>query len=217
MTEKEADIKAYIETLEMTMREGDVKMSSKELAIITGKRHDNVLQDIENESKNLLVAEDDALISVNGGGQLIFQVGSEKDAQNQMRKVIYMNKEGILQMAGRYSAFIRRHMIKRLIVLEKIARFGGREIESYKDLENLYKVMKPIVYFIYESYDNFSRNDFVNEEDQDYYLEEARKWNDRVHSEEAFNEWWDNLNRHQKDTGVYDRVIMKPSREERNK
>ena len=170
MTEKEADIKAYIETLEMTMKEGDVKMSSKELAVITGKRHDNVLRDIEEEKKELLVAEDDALISSNGG-QLIFEVGSEKDAQNQMRKVIYMNKEGILQMAGRYSAFIRRHMIKRLIVLEKIARFGGREIEHYTDLENLYKVMKPIVYFIYEAYDNFSRNDFVNEEDQQYYLE----------------------------------------------
>lgn len=120
-------------------------------------------------------------------------------------------------MAGRYSAFIRRHMIKRLIVLEKIARFGGREIEHYTDLESLYKVMKPIVYFIYEAYDNFSRNDFVNEEDQEYYLEEARKWNDRVHSGEAFTEWWNNLNRHQKDTGVYDRVIMRPSREDRNK
>lgn len=188
-------------------------MSSKELAAITGKRHDNVLQDIENESKNLLVAEDDALESVIGG-QLIFQVGSEKDVQNQMRKVVYMNKEGILQMAGRYSAFIRRHMIKRLMVLEQIARFGGREIESYKDLESLYKVMKPIVYFIYEVYDKFSRNDFVDEEVKEYYEEERRKWSNRVHSEEAFTEWWNDLNRHQKDTGIYDRVIMRPSREE---
>lgn len=216
MTEREADIKAYIETLELTAKGGDVRMSSKELAAITGKRHDNVLQDIENESKNLLVAEDDALESVMGG-QLIFQVGSEKDVQNQMRKVVYMNKEGILQMAGRYSAFIRRHMIKRLMVLEQIARFGGREIESYKDLESLYKVMKPIVYFIYEAYDNFSRNDFVDEEVKEYYEEERRKWSNRVHSEEAFTEWWNNLQRHQKDTGIYDRVIMRPSKEEMNK
>ena len=213
MTEREADIKAYIETLELTAKGGDVRMSSKELAAITGKRHDNVLQDIENESKNLLVAEDDALESVIGG-QLIFQVGSEKDAQNQMRKVVYMNKEGILQMAGRYSAFIRRHMIKRLMVLEQIARFGGREIESYKDLESLYKVMKPMVYFIYEVYDKFSRNDFIDEEVKEYYEEERRKWSKRVHSEEAFTEWWNNLNRHQKDTGIYDRVIMRPSKEE---
>jgi len=213
MTEREADIKAYIETLELTAKGGDVRMSSKELAAITGKRHDNVLQDIENESKNLLVAEDDALESVIRG-QLIFQVGSEKDVQNQMRKVVYMNKEGILQMAGRYSAFIRRHMIKRLMVLEQIARFGGREIESYKDLESLYKVMKPIVYFIYEAYDNFSRNDFANEEVKEYYEEERRKWSKRVHSEEAFTEWWNDLNRHQKDTGIYDRVILRPSKEE---
>ena len=217
MTDREADIKAYIETLELTAKGGDVRMSSKELAAITGKRHDNVLRDIEEEKKELLLTEDDALISSNGD-QLIFEVGSEKDIQNQMRKVIYMNKEGILQMAGRYSAFIRRHMIKRLMVLEQIARFGGREIESYKDLENLYKVMKPIVYFIYEVYDKFSRNDFVDEEVKEYYEEERRKWSKRVNSEEAFTEWWNNLNRHQKDTGVYDRVIMRPSREEeRNK
>jgi hypothetical protein len=216
MTEREADVKAYIETLELTAKGGEVKMSSKELAAITGKRHDNVLRDIEEEKKELLLTEDDALISSNGD-QLIFEVGSEKDAQNQMRKVIYMNKEGILQMAGRYSAFVRRHMIKRLMVLEKIARFGGREIESYKDLESLYKVMKPIVYFIYEAYDNFSRNDFVDEEVKEYYEEERRKWSKRVHSEEAFTEWWNNLNRHQKDTGIYDRVIMRPSKEEMNK
>ena len=213
MTDREADIKAYIEILELTAKGGDVRMSSKELATITGKRHDNVLRDIEDEKKELLVAEDDALISSNRD-QLIFEVGSEKDAQNQMRKVVYMNKEGILQMAGRYSAFIRRHMIKRLMVLEQIARFGGRKIESYKDLESLYKVMKPIVYFIYETYDKFSRNDFVDEEVKEYYEEERRKWSNRVHSEEAFTEWWNNLNRHQKDTGIYDRVIMRPSREE---
>lgn len=216
MTEREADVKAYIETLELTAKGGDVRMSSKELAAITGKRHDNVLRDIEEEKKELLLTEDDALISSNGD-QLIFEVGSEKDAQNQMRKVVYMNKEGILQMAGRYSAFIRRHMIKRLMVLEQIARFGGREIESYKDLESLYKVMKPIVYFIYEAYDNFSRNDFVDEEVKEYYEEERRKWSKRVHSEEAFTEWWNNLQRHQKDTGIYDRVIMRPSKEEMNK
>lgn len=215
MTEREADVKAYIETLELTAKGGDVRMSSKELAAITGKRHDNVLRDIEEEKKELLLTEDDALISSNGD-QLIFEVGSEKDAQNQMRKVIYLNKEGILQMAGRYSAFVRRHMIKRLMVLEQIARFGGREIESYKDLESLYKVMKPIVYFIYEAYDNFSRNDFVDEEVKEYYEEERRKWSKRVHSEEAFTEWWNDLNRHQKDTGVYDRVIMRPSKEEMN-
>lgn len=216
MTEREADVKAYIETLELTAKGGDVRMSSKELAAITGKRHDNVLRDIEEEKKELLLTEDDALIS-NNGDQLIFEVGSEKDVQNQMRKVVYMNKEGILQMAGRYSAFIRRHMIKRLMVLEQIARFGGREIESYKDLESLYKVMKPIVYFIYEAYDNFSRNDFADEEVKEYYEEERRKWSNRVHSEEAFTEWWNNLNRHQKDTGIYDRVIMRPSKEEMNK
>lgn len=213
MTDREADIKAYIETLELTVKGGEIRMSSKELAAITGKMHKNVLQDIESESKNLLDAEDDALISVDGA-RLIFQPGSEKDAQNQLRKVIYLNKEGILQMAGRYSAFVRRHMIKRLMVLEQIASFGGREIESYKDLESLYKVMKPIVYFIYEAYDNFSRNDFVDEEVKEYYEEERRKWSKRVHSEEAFTEWWNNLNRHQKDTGIYDRVILRPSKEE---
>lgn len=217
MTDRESDIKAYIETLELTAKGGDVRMSSKELAAITRKRHDNVLQDIENESKNLLDTEDDALQSVDGSNQLIFQAVKEQDAKGEYRKVVYMNKEGILQMAGRYSAFIRRHMIKRLMVLEQIARFGGREIESYNDLESLYKVMKPIVYFIYEVYDKFSRNDFVDEEVKEYYEEERRKWSNRVHSEEAFTEWWNNLNRHQKDTGIYDRVIMRPSKEEMNK
>lgn len=216
MTDREADIKAYIETLELTAKEGDIRMSSKELAVITGKRHDNVLRDIEEEKKELLVAEDDALISCNGD-HLIFEAVREQDAKGEYRKVIYMNKEGILQMAGRYSAFVRRHMVKRLIVLEQIARLGGREIESYKDLESLYKVMKPIIYFIYENYEKFSTNDFANEEDREYYEEEARKWNDRVHSEEAFNSWWESLIQHQKDTGVHDRVIMRPSREERNK
>lgn len=215
MTSNIENIKAYIETMELTVKSGDITMNSRELAAITEKRHDHVLRDIDDEISKIKSIDDTLLRNnkdVPNFGEIF-----ENDSYGRPQRMYILTKNGILQLLGRYSAFVRGSIIKRLEVLDEIARFGGREIESYKDLESLYKVMKPIVYFIYEAYDNFSRNDFVDEEVKEYYEEERRKWSKRVHSEEAFTEWWNNLNKHQKDTGIYDRVIMRPSKEEMNK
>ena len=88
-----------------------IEMTSRELAEITGKRHDNVMADIRDEMERL---EKEGEVA-----ELIFQEGEYKDLNNQSRPMFIFGKEGALQIAMRYSAIIRRKVILRLEEMEK--------------------------------------------------------------------------------------------------
>lgn len=65
-----------------------IEMTSRELAELTGKRHDNVMADIRDEMEKL---EKDG-----EKGLLIFQEGEYKDLNNQSRPMFLFGKEGAI-------------------------------------------------------------------------------------------------------------------------
>ena len=94
----------------MELMEKDLVMTSREVAEITGKRHDHVMRDIREELESL---ESEGL-----EGQLIFGESSYKNSQNKEQTMFIMGREGAMQIATRYSAAIRRKLIMRLEELE---------------------------------------------------------------------------------------------------
>lgn len=86
----------------------DVKMTSLDLAELTGKLHKNVMADIRKESEEL--GEEIA--------QLIFQPGSYIDKNNQERPCYEFGKEGAMQLALKYDAKVRYKVIKKIEELE---------------------------------------------------------------------------------------------------
>ena len=96
--------------MEIIKIENGVKMTSRELAELTGKEHKNVMADIRDESEKLEKDGENA--------ELIFQLGEYKDQNNQSRPQFVFGKEGAMQIAMRYSATIRRKVILKLEELE---------------------------------------------------------------------------------------------------
>ena len=94
----------------MDLMKKDLVMTSREVAEITGKRHDHVMRDIREELESL---ESEGL-----EGQLIFGESSYKNSQNKEQPMFIMGREGAMQIATRYSAAIRRKLIMRLEELE---------------------------------------------------------------------------------------------------
>lgn len=79
-------------------------MTSLEVAKLTGKRHDNILRDIKDESEKL---------ELKGiGSQLIFEEGEYQDKNGQSRPMYILTKEGVLQLAARYDAVVRFKLIE---------------------------------------------------------------------------------------------------------
>ena len=88
----------------MDLMKKDLIMTSREVAEITGKRHDHVMRDIREELESL---ESEGL-----EGQLIFGESSYKNSQNKEQPMFIMGREGAMQIATRYSAAIRRKLMK---------------------------------------------------------------------------------------------------------
>lgn len=86
----------------------EVKMTSRELAKITGKRHDNVMRDIRNEID--ILGQD---------GQLIFEESSYTNSQNKEQPQYIFGKKGAMQLALKYDAATRYKVIDKLEELEK--------------------------------------------------------------------------------------------------
>lgn len=115
--------------MEITKIENGVKMTSRELAELTGKEHKNVMADIRDESEKL---EKDG-----ENTELIFQLGEYKDQNNQSRPQFIFGKEGAMQIAMRYSATIRRKVILKLEELEnknKTPALPQNYLEALKSL-----------------------------------------------------------------------------------
>ncbi len=80
-------------------------MSSLEVAELTGKEHKNVLRDIR-----ALLAQ--------GVAQLNFELGSYKDANQQVRPCYNLTPKGCLILASGYDAVLREKIVNRLEELE---------------------------------------------------------------------------------------------------
>ena len=94
----------------MDLMKKDLKMTSREVAEITGKRHADVMRDIRSEIESL---ELEGLMN-----ESIFALVKYEDAKGEMRDQYELSREGAMQIATRYSAVIRRKLIIRLDELE---------------------------------------------------------------------------------------------------
>lgn len=87
--------------------ENGVKMTSRELAELTGKNHADVLRDVRDEIEKL-----------GEKGLSIFAESSYINSQNKKQPMFEFSKKGAMQIALRYSAEIRFKVIEKLEELE---------------------------------------------------------------------------------------------------
>lgn len=87
-----------------------VAMTSLQVAEITGKRHDNVIVDIDDESKKL--GDEISL--------LIFQESEYTNERGRKYKMYNLSRDGAMQLGARYDATTRYKMIQRINELEQI-------------------------------------------------------------------------------------------------
>ncbi|MEC1155508.1 Rha family transcriptional regulator [Cytobacillus horneckiae] len=90
----------------------NIKMTSLDIAQLTGKQHKNVMADIRKEIKEL--GEE--------VGQLIFQPSSYINSQNKEHPCFSFGKDGAMQLALKYDAKTRFKVIQRIEELENSYR-----------------------------------------------------------------------------------------------
>src|SRR5690625_444118 len=90
------------------MTKNDIRMTSLDVAELTGKKHQHVMRDVRNEMEDL--GEEVA--------RSIFGHGSYKDKNNQQRPCYEFGKDGAMQLALKYDAKTRFRVIKRIEELE---------------------------------------------------------------------------------------------------
>lgn len=84
-----------------------VKMTSRDIAELTGKRHDNVVRDIKKE-----------IIELKEIGHLIFEESYYLNLQNKQQPQFTFGKKGAMQLALKYDAVTRFKVIERIEELE---------------------------------------------------------------------------------------------------
>lgn len=124
----------------------EIKMTSLELAEVTGKEHNHIMRDIRNEIASL---GDEV-------GQSIFGQSSYMNLQNKRQPCYEFGREGAMQLALKYDALTRRKVIVKLEELEREKLPTGQNllalavIEAQKMLEEKDKLLleqKPKVEF----------------------------------------------------------------------
>lgn len=106
---------------EIVLSSNGDRMSSLEIASITGKEHKNIMRDI----RNLLEQ---------GVAALNFELGTYKDLNQQDRPCYHLTKKGCLILASGYDAKLREKIIDRWEQLEVEKQTGGFKIpQSYSE------------------------------------------------------------------------------------
>ena len=82
------------------------RMTSLEIAELTGKEHNKILRDIRDEIEKL---EKQGIRA-----ETIFGLGEYLDKNNQSRPMYNLTKEGVLQLAARYDAVVRFKLIEKV-------------------------------------------------------------------------------------------------------
>lgn len=109
------------QSLQITSIHETDKMSSLQIAEITGKRHDAILRDIRNLLQQGVAAHN-------------FVEGTYKDANKQDRPCYYLTKKGCLILASGYDAKLREKIIDRWEELERQKQYGSFQVpQSFAD------------------------------------------------------------------------------------
>lgn len=87
----------------------EIKMTSRDIADLTGKRHADIIRDIKTEISNL----GDEI------GERIFALTSYVDKSNRQSPQYIFGKKGVMQLALKYDAKTRHKVVDRLDNLER--------------------------------------------------------------------------------------------------
>lgn len=93
------------------------KMTSMEIAEVTGKQHAHIMRDIRDEIEKL----EEGGIS----GESKFGLSSYITDQNKEMPCYILTKEGVLQLAARYDAVVRAKLIEMAMRNEQINKYEG--------------------------------------------------------------------------------------------
>ena len=107
--------------LKMDLTKKDLVMTSRELAELTGKRHDNVMRDIRKEKEKLDLA--------NINNELIFELVKYKDVKGELRDEYSLSKDGVMMLAMKYDTITRYKITQKLNELENKIKLPG----TYKE------------------------------------------------------------------------------------
>lgn len=202
---EELEVKRYVEQLEMMITKDDVFMNSKQIAELTGKDHKKVLEDIRDELSK--IEKMGKVYIKDSNGEELFRMSSYTDTQNKVRPLYIMNRSGIYQILARYSATVRRLIISRIEVLDAMLRIRDKVDRDPEKISNLHYNMGPLLYYIYDIYSVLKTDPTITDDMKDYFIEEEKRWSGIYRDEDKFLEWWEQLRKHYRDTGVEERYL----------
>ena len=100
----------------MLIINGNVIISSNDIAEITNKRHNNVLKDIREEKDSL--KNIDATLLKDNLGRNLFEESFYTDKKGRLQPNFLLTKFGIIQIMGRYNSCVGRLLIERVEEIE---------------------------------------------------------------------------------------------------
>lgn len=112
------------------------KMTSMDIAEITGKRHDHILRDIQDEMEKLHSA----------GISTAPKFGARtREGLTGAIPYYELSKEGVLQLAARYDAVVRARLIEKVLVQEqqKLPQTFAEALRLAADLEEERQILLP--------------------------------------------------------------------------
>lgn len=188
MRRKPDEIKMYVDTLNDILTGNVVTLTSLQIADITEKKHFIVIRDIKDEIEKLMYLTNGIFDSE---GKELFEEIKYKDESGRENIYYKMGVEGIYQILSRYSAVVRRIMIQRVRLLEKISRLGGKRLRTVDDLVGFHSVMKPLINMIADHYYSLSQDLDIPEDKRNEFTVKWNEWCSMYENAYEFEEWWD--------------------------
>ncbi|HDZ8884448.1 TPA: phage regulatory protein/antirepressor Ant [Aeromonas dhakensis] len=112
------------------MNTNQITMTSRQIAELTGKRHDNVMRDIR--------------VMLDGLGLLNFEAGSYLDANGQKRPEYRLDKDLVMTLITGYDVKLRLSVVKRLRELEEAATPSLASMTPMEFIEYQYLRLKQL-------------------------------------------------------------------------
>lgn len=141
-------------------------------------------------------------------GEELFRMAAYTDSQNKVQPLYIINRSGIYQILARYSATVRRLIISRIEVLDAMLDIRDKTDRDPENVSNLHYTMGPLLYYIYDIYSGLKSDPTITDDMKDYFIEEEKRWANIYKDEDKFLEWWEQLRKHYRDTGVEERYLQ---------